>query len=197
MLKQLSILGIAVGIVLSAHSSFATEPFSVYPFKIPERYQKALDNYRAQWTRVSGFEYSGLHWKQFMVVYINREAKIYANNYREKLRYIEELEELDEDEVTASRYKNYSPGTMLLKENFSVTNGSPGKPISITMMIKHDPGYDTKNGDWEYVQFDPKGNVTVAGKADDPAVYALCANCHVNIKERDYIFTSFYTQSEK
>ena len=39
----------------------------------------------------------------------------------------------------------------------------PGLPVSVTMMIKHKPGYDPKHGDWEYAQFDPDGNITVSG----------------------------------
>lgn len=198
MRKQLSALGLAVGLAFTCQSAFADKPFSNYPFKVPARYQSIIDDYRETWTRLSGFEYSGLHWKQFMVVYINREAKVYANNYREKLRYMEELEEYDEDEdeVQTPDYKLYTPGTIVLKENFTVKNGAPGLPVSVTMMIKHKPGYDPKHGDWEYAQFDPDGNITVSGKHTDPAVDALCSSCHVNIKERDYIFTSFYTKGD-
>lgn len=194
MLKQLSVLGVAVGLALTCQSASADKPFSIYPFEIPTQYQSTLKDYREDWTRLSGFEYSGLHWKQFMVVYINREAKVYANNYREKLRYMEELEELDEDEITEPSYQTYSEGTVVLKENFTAENGSPGQPISVTMMVKRKAGFDAKHGDWEYIQFGPKGDIVVSGKASDPAVNALCANCHVNIKERDFIFTSFYSQ---
>jgi hypothetical protein len=196
-LKLLTWCGIAMGLAFSCQSADANKPFSIYPFKVPEKYQATLNDYRTDWTRLSGFQYSGLHWKQFIVIYINQDEKIYANNYRENLRYYEELEELDEDELVEPRYKKYSPGTIVLKENFAVENGSPGLPISVTMMIKREKAFDTKHGDWEYVQFDPQGNIAISGKASDPAVNAVCSSCHVNIEERDFIFTNFYTNTRK
>lgn len=174
-------------------SGAAGDPFSVYPFQLPEKYQSELQDYRTQWTRLTGFEHSGLHWQQFIAVFMNKDANVYENNYSEYLRFYQDSEE-DEDEAEEPRFMSYSPGTVVLKENFAASSGTPDAPLSVTMMIKREPGYDPENGDWEYVQFDKNGQVMLRGNAKDPAVNQACASCHINIADRDYIFANYYSR---
>lgn len=175
----------------SASTVAEGDPFKVYPFKIPEAYQQALEGYRTGWQRVTGFEHSGLHWQQFIAVYLNQDADVYAKNYAEYLRLYQDA---DEDEELEPAFKTYRPGTIVLKENFGASNGSPDTPLTVTMMIKREPGYDSQYGDWQYVQFDKNANIILSGKANDPVVKPMCGNCHVNIGERDYIFANFYSK---
>ncbi|AOT08085.1 cytochrome P460 family protein [Pseudoalteromonas luteoviolacea] len=173
-------------------------PFGVYPFKVPEKYEEALKDYRTQWNRVTGFEHSGLHWQQFIVVFLNQDVKVYENNYLEYLRYYQDYdeEEEDEDEVAEPNFKAYKPGTIVLKENFSSQSGAPHDALTVTMMIKREKGYSKGFGDWEYVQFDKEGTIILSGKGSEPAIKHMCSNCHASIEERDFIFANFYSRKK-
>lgn len=172
-------------------------PFDVQPFKLPEEYQGKLKDYRKTWQRLTGFEYSGLHWNQFIVVYMNKGHESYRHNYTEYLRYYQDYDEdeEDEDEVEEPSFKSYKPGTIVLKENFTGNQGAPDTPISVTLMIKEAKGYDPKGGDWKYVQFAPNGEIIMQGNSQDPAINKACASCHINISDRDYIFANFFSKS--
>ena len=99
----------------------------------------------------------------------------------------EEEEEEDEEEAN---FIKYSEGTIFLKEHFLSKKGKPDMAISTTIMIKRKPGFDPKNGDWEYLQFTKEGVQTIRGKIDEPAVKINCGDCHKNMAERDYVFAT-------
>lgn len=188
----------AGGVVIAAGilgGAVAKDPFSVSPFDIPEQYQSELSDYRSNWDRLTGFEYSGLHWEQFIVVYINKDSDVYKYNFAEYERFYQDNDEDEVDEDAQPNFRLYSPGTIVLKENFSGESGSPDTPISITMMIKHKPGYDSRHGDWEYVQFAPDGQLIMNGKATDPVIQSACSGCHINMESRDYIFANYYSKA--
>lgn len=181
----------------NANANTVVDPFTINPFVVPDEYQAQLKNYRSTWSRMTGFEYSGLHWNQFIVVYLSQGADAYRNNYSEYLRYYQDYDEdEDEEEIAEPSFKFYPTGTVVLKENFIADNGTPNTPISVTMMIKHEDGYDPQAGNWEYVQFDPAGNVILKGNSQDAVVNKACANCHINIADRDYIFANYYSKSK-
>ncbi|WP_046004383.1 cytochrome P460 family protein [Pseudoalteromonas rubra] len=184
------------GSLIAISSQVTADPFGVYPFKIPEQYRAELKGYRTQWKRVTGFEHSGLHWQQFIVVFLNKDARVYESNYLEYLRLYQDYDEDEDEEEPVPNFKSYSEGTIVLKENFSAQSGSPHEALTITMMIKRQPGYSPTHGDWEYVQFDNQGKVLLAGKGSDSAIQKVCASCHESIKERDYIFANFYSKSK-
>ncbi len=140
-------------------------PRSIKMFDVPPAYADSLGDYRKRWERLTGFEYSGLHWNQFIMVYTNN----------------------------LPRYQPYPVGTVVLKENFLAEGGKPTQATTVTAMIKQSPGYAPQAGDWEYLQFDAAGRIIVAGRGDDPAIRALCADCHNNMAERDYIFSQIYS----
>ncbi|KZN56509.1 cytochrome P460 family protein [Pseudoalteromonas luteoviolacea] len=195
MVSKLKILCLCAGFIVN---SVTANPFNVYPFKVPDKYKAALKDYRTQWQRVTGFEHSGLHWQQFIVVFLNKDIKVYENNYLEYLRYYQDYDEDDEDEeeVTEPSFKSYQPGTIVLKENFSSQSGAPHDALTITMMIKREKGYSKGFGDWEYVQFDKEGTLILAGKGSEPVIKQMCSNCHASIEERDFIFANFYSRKK-
>ncbi len=170
------------------------DPFCVQPFVVPAELAE-IDRYRKGWHRLSGFEYSGLHWNQFIILYVNQAPGIYRHNYN---RYLDEFAEDDwgdeEDESPArSGFRFYPPGTIFIKENFRVSEGRPAAAVSLTVMKKHQPGYDPERGDWEFIQSDVDGRILNRGKASDPGIRAICSDCHANIADRDYIFSTFYS----
>jgi len=155
-----------------------------------------LGNYRASWTRLTGFEYSGLHWGQFVVIFANNGEDIYRNNY---LAFLETYFTEDDEDEDEGEHKNtfiaYKKGTVFVKENYLSDRGHPTLPISLTIMIKREKGYDVGFGDWEYVMSDKKGNIILRGNSGNKKVFETCAKCHQNMVERDYVFATFYTDT--
>ena len=164
-------------------------PFSFYPFALPQAQADYFQGYREQWSRLTGFEYSGLHWKQFIAIFSNTGEAVFRHNYRTRLA---EIEADEEEEDFEGAFKAYAPGTILLKENYTSHLGKPSDPLTLTIMIKRASGYDPKRGDWEYLQTSVDGAIIVHGNSQNSTIEKACAECHNNVSERDYIFSSFY-----
>ncbi|WDE13977.1 cytochrome P460 family protein [Thalassomonas haliotis] len=167
-------------------------------FTLPPEYPQAR-GYRKKWSRLTGFEFSGLHWNNYVVIYVNKGTDIYRDNYIEYLRiYQSEDDDEDEDEEEQEKYfKGYEVGTVFLKENYTVKNGIPHQPTSLTFMVKKPPGYAPSGGDWEYSQFAPNGELIMRGNNTNVEIYQSCAKCHENMLERDYVFSTFYTEQSR
>ncbi len=223
------------------------------PWALPKKYEGLINSdYRREFFRMTGIEYSGLHWKQFVMVYMNVSPEIYVKNYFEYVRLyysddedggqtaehdtnegwdITEFsddeewndaefsddeewnvaenndneewndaenndgEEWNEPEADVNKddsgFDLFVPGTILLKEHYKNENGQPGAPETITLMIKREKGYDPNAGDWEYSQFDTTGKMLMEGRSRRINIFQNCTECHANIKERDYIFTTY------
>lgn len=189
------IRGSIIGLLslLAAHNSYAQpedpSPYEVQLFNTPAASQQVIANYRSRWSRLTGFEYSGLHWNQFISVYTNTGETTYKNNYMEYITWFEDPEDEDNNPV----YAKYPEGAIILKENFSAESGKPGTPISVTAMIKRGKDYDPGKGNWEYLQFDAKGNILLQGNSSNSAVSENCANCHSHVENRDYIFSQIFS----
>jgi len=173
-------------------------PFDVLPFELPKADSDLYKDYRKNWSRLTGFEYSGLHWKQFVAIFANKGADIYRENYLAYLSIYRDDDDEDEDEEysedeSPDAFKEYELGTIFLKENYQASNGKPGEPLSLTMMIKREAGFDSNGGDWEYLQTDVMGDVIMQGDSNNPMIQSSCSNCHANMAERDYIFSTFLT----
>ena len=192
---------LAAGLSLSSVNAFAEcttpgacqtnekDPFATSPFQLPAGVGDDWKGYRTDWSRITGFELSGLHWQQFVIVYLNKGRDIYKQNYGEYVRfYVEEDDEEDTD------FQLYPTGTVFIKENYLAQDGRVGQPLTLTTMVKREPGYDPEHNDWEYIQSSVSGKVLLQGPYSDPTVKAVCAECHNNIAERDYIFSTFYSE---
>lgn len=166
------------------------DPFTASPFVSPQGVESIPAAYRKEWVRLTGFEYSGLHWKQFITVFTNTGLDTFRQNNAEYLR------EFNEEDSGEKHYKKYPVGTVLLKENYGVDKGRPGAPWTITAMVKHAPGYDPQFGDWEYIQSMPDGKVVMRGNSQDAGIHQVCMACHVNVAERDYVYSTFFTRRE-
>ncbi len=179
---------------LACHSVYGQSaneksPYQVELFDTPAAFHESLKHYRSQWLRLTGFEYSGLHWNQFISVYTNTGEETYKNNYLQYIRWYED----PDDEENKPVYTTYPEGAVILKENFASENGKPGMPISVTAMIKRGNNYDPSNGNWEYLQFDAKGNILLQGNSSNELVAETCANCHRHVDGRDYIFSQIFS----
>lgn len=173
------------------------------PFEIPEQWKSTLDDYRNKWIRLTDLEFSGLHWNQGIVVYINQSHKTFVNNYVEYLKILEGLDEdedcdpgeryLEDEDECISVFRFFPKGTIVLKENYLLHEGVPQQPLTVTMMAKEANDDENPENNWKYIQFDKDGKILISGKASDPAVQSNCAECHQNMMDRDYIFSTFYS----
>jgi hypothetical protein len=164
-------------------------PYQVQLFETPESAHMIVKNYRGHWPRLTGFEYSGLHWNQFISVYTNIGEATYKNNYMEYIAWYED----PDDEENEPVYTKYPEGAVILKENFSSESGRPGMPISVTAMIKRGSDYDPGKGNWEYLQFDAQGKIILQGNSNNSVVSKNCANCHGHVESRDYVFSQIFS----
>lgn len=171
------------------------EPFTAQDFKLPLEYQGLIGDYNTGWTRLTGFEFSGLHWNHFVVIYVNKEPEVYAYNYQEYVKlYVEDdwdSEWGDEESVEAG-FKQYSEGTVFLKEHYVSSSGRPSNGTMLVLMIKEKPGYDPEYGNWKYVWIDGiTGTLIDEGNSSNKNLYANCIECHANMADRDYVFSTY------
>jgi hypothetical protein len=87
-----------------------------------------------------------------------------------------------EQMMTKQRPK-FPVGSMIVKEKLGSADSTT--PELLTVMIKREPGYDPKNGDWEYLVLDgPASKIVEQGKL------ARCSGCH-----RSYDYSDFVTRT--
>lgn len=163
-------------------------------YKAPEDEQLAgiINKYRNDgWQRVSGLNKSALHWHQTVITFIKGDDGAYRHNHK---YYLKELNE-DYDDESEIVFKEYPVGTQIVKENYYLDSASPPQPLTATIMVKREPGYAPKTGDWQYAQISPDGTVILSGNGDDPVVQQMCVSCHGNIGARDYVFATHFSSS--
>ena len=77
----------------------------------------------------------------------------------------------------------FAVGSILVKESFADGGGQKGELANLTVMIKREEGYDSENGDWEYINLSPDMRVRAQG-----AIRA-CYACHAAAAGTDYSFS--------
>ncbi len=168
------------------HSARSAERPSPWPPPVDSPHFAA--EYRNLFTRVTVFEKSGLHWNQRVRIFVNQRPQDYFINHRGQLR---ELDIEADEAMDSSSYVTYTPGTIFLKEHYTDSSGQPGSPLFLAAMLKHGAGYDSAGGDWEYLAWTTTGAWVVKGDSRNPAVKSMCASCHLNMSQRDFIFATF------
>ncbi len=167
------------------------------PFKIPDKYAEVFTDYRQNWVSLTGYEFSGLHWGQYISLYVNKNPDTYIKNYLEYVRlYVNQ----DIDEASTTEEKHFEPypvGTIFLKENFRAEGGQPANPLTVTAMIKKEKGYDPATNDWQFIQFGTEGNILFDGNSHDAPTQMMCIKCHGNMAERDFIFSTYCSIAQK
>lgn len=78
----------------------------------------------------------------------------------------------------------FPAGSVIVKEKLA--DEKSRTPELLTVMIKHEKGYNSKSGDWEYMVVDGAGE-EVAERGD----LQNCQACHAADKKTDYVFRTY------
>ena len=82
------------------------------------------------------------------------------------------------------RNPSFPVGSVIIKEK--LPEKSSQTPELLTVMIKHEKGFNPATGDWEFMVVDGSGTkVTSRGKLEN------CQGCHLAKPRTDYIFRSY------
>lgn len=148
--------------------------------------------YRQEASQVSELVQSGLHWNQWVRVYsLGADASYDHNQQQWRAQRGQKSAAWYANDNSEATYRHYEPGAILIKEGF-LAGEVPGtfKQASLSLMIKREKGYDPDNGDWEYLQSAPDGQVLMRGPASSAVVNGQCGNCHTSVEDRDYVFAT-------
>jgi hypothetical protein len=75
-------------------------------------------------------------------------------------------------------------GSMVVKEKW--WNANDAEPSAYAAMVKREPGYDSENGDWEYVFVQLKG-----GRRVERGRIKSCIACHQGAAPHDYLYRTY------
>ena len=79
---------------------------------------------------------------------------------------------------------SFPKGSVIVKEK--LPSQESNSPELLTVMIKREQGYNTENGDWEYMALDGDGKeVRARGKLEK------CQACHQTAKYGDYVYRNY------
>ena len=79
-----------------------------------------------------------------------------------------------------SKSKSFPEGSIIVREKPSK---SGDKPQLLSVMIKHESGFNTVAGDWEFLLINGAGTkVKLSQKTGE------CLNCHMTEKEVDFVY---------
>ena len=82
-------------------------------------------------------------------------------------------------------------GTVIIKEKYNQIEDANKRanPHSFGVMIKHEPGYNPEQGDWEYAYIEMGDEMKITGATRGKL--ATCIDCHANRKAADYVFRNY------
>jgi hypothetical protein len=146
-------------------------------------------DYRQRWRALTKLAFSGMHWNQSVVVYSNAPDDTYQHNQNTWWEQ-EQNSGWSSNEDQAAPFHTYARGTVLVKEGFNVDAKGRHMPTFLAVMVKREGGFDPEHGDWEYLQSTPQGQVMLRGSFSSAPVRAACGECHSNVAERDYVFST-------
>jgi hypothetical protein len=79
--------------------------------------------------------------------------------------------------------EGFAPGAAIVKEKLIYREGSPEPElVAIGIMLKHEPGFDSELGDWEFAYWEEE-----PGLIDGPEQSTYCGGCHAS-SPTDFVF---------
>jgi len=82
--------------------------------------------------------------------------------------------------MTQELNPRFPVGSVIVKEKLPSKDATT--PELLTVMRKREHGYDSKNGDWEYVMLDGPGQAVL-----DPGKVESCQSCHFSYRPQDFV----------
>ncbi|HEY0004926.1 MAG TPA: cytochrome P460 family protein [Pyrinomonadaceae bacterium] len=84
----------------------------------------------------------------------------------------------------------FPPGSIIVKEKLPAKDST--RALMLTVMIKHDKGFNPATGDWEYAVTNGEGS-----EIEWRGTRANCHACHALKNETDYVFRSYLSDEAK
>jgi len=78
-------------------------------------------------------------------------------------------------------------GTKVFKDSFTVNENGDVFPGTLAVMEKMAPGFNPQSGDWRFSMIMPDGSVFGILKGEDSDKVEFCVECHVKVKQYDYL----------
>ena len=110
-----------------------------------------------------------------------------TNPHREKFITVF-VNDVGRHAMTEELNPRFPVGTVIVKEKLPNRDATAAELL--TVMRKRERGYDSKNGDWEYLMLDGPGQVV-----QDPGKIESCQSCHFAYRPQDFV-TRLYLPSD-
>lgn len=86
--------------------------------------------------------------------------------------------------MLTEKIPQFPVGSIIVKEK--LTDANQKNVELLTVMVKHQAGFDANNGDWDYLVLNGNGQpIPTKTKLES------CQNCHRDKKAQDYIFRNY------
>lgn len=143
-----------------------------------------------------GIDDRGPHGASFSDVYVredsNEEPKSPANQFIVnpigRGHFYDRSAQVDKSDATPPPHP---VGTVIIKEKYAYLKDAIQRhnPRAYGVMIKHEPGYNPEQGDWEYayIELDEPNKITAATRGK----LASCIDCHANRNTTDFVFRNY------
>jgi hypothetical protein len=113
---------------------------------------------------------SGPHANKYILVYVNEVAR---------------------SAMMTERYPKFPPGSIIVKEKLGEKSAN-ALPELLTIMVKRNSGYDTGNGDWDYLVADG-----FVARFERPVNVKSCQTCHLRHRDTDYVSRQYLSESTR
>lgn len=111
----------------------------------------------------------------------NMEATIHGPHANYTIRVY--VNKTGEKAFASAAKPQFTPGTAIIKEKYSTPTAKT--PELMTVMIKRQAGFDTKNGDWEYLILSGDGRTVLESTKQH------CQDCHQKVRDRGFVFRPY------
>ena len=112
-----------------------------------------------------------------------------GNPHRDKFVVVY-VNEVGKKAMLLEKFPRFPLGTVIVKEKLASRNSTT--PELLTAMIKRKKGFNSGNGDWEYLVSNATGTVVQArGRLE------ACLGCHRNEQRTDFVYRNYLSATAK
>lgn len=177
-------LYVSIGAAMLLAALFSTTSLIAYQNKDVEPAAPLIAGYK-QWTRVNPVP-NVFHSQiaiQCVIPRVQQSQMEKANPHRDKFITVY-VNNIGRHAMMQEKVPHFPVGSVIVKEK--LTTPSSSEPELLTVMTKREPGYNLRNGDWEYMAMDGSGT-----KAQARGRLESCQGCHTLVKHTDYVSRNY------